>query len=283
MDQFSKNQPLVRCHRLDRKEEQEIPSEIIKAEEKLLSKKINLSEQILAAEELARHPLGGERLLNLAASSKLPQEIYSNSSIANLLFNHPDQKTRILAGEFFDRSDGTHLSVPEIVQLKGEPASGAILFNTHCISCHKMGAKGREIGPDLKNIRRKFDKNGLADAILNPNAAVAFGYEPVMIRSKADQVYSGFLLSEGTTTVIKDLEGIITHRANRRCGRKRDSQQQLNARSRQLRSQGAGYCRYYCVFAGRTCIVIFKFFYKKDYIAKFKYVLRFYNYNRIQL
>ncbi|MBK8502584.1 MAG: c-type cytochrome [Saprospiraceae bacterium] len=192
-----------------REEEQEIPTGIIKAEEKLLSNASILSEKIFAAEELARHPLGGERLLNLAASSKLPQEIYSNSSIANLLFNHPDQKTRILAGEFFRRSDGAHLSLTEIVQLKGYPDNGADLFTLHCISCHKMGDRGREIGPDLKNIRRKFDKTALADAILNPSAAVTFGYEPVMIRSKTDQVYSGFLLSEGTTTVIKDLEGTL--------------------------------------------------------------------------
>jgi putative heme-binding domain-containing protein len=139
----------------------------------------------------------------------LPEVIYSTGSVASILFNHADQKTRTLASEFFKRSDGTRLSIPEIVQLKGEIVSGTILFKTHCISCHKMGEVGREIGPDLKNIRRKFDKNGLADAIVNPNAAVTFGYEPVMIRSKSDQVYSGFLLSEGTTTVIKDLEGTL--------------------------------------------------------------------------
>ena len=67
----------------------------------------------------------------------------------------------------------------------------------------------KTISSSLTNIRRKFDKTGLADAILNPNAAVTFGFEPVMIRTEKKQVFSGFLLSEGATTVIKDLEGTL--------------------------------------------------------------------------
>ena len=186
-----------------------IPKSVMDAEEMLLSATADLADKIIAAQKLANHPEGGERLLNLAASDKLPKEIYDQSDIATMLFNHPDQKTRILASEFFTRSDGATIAISEIVQLPGHLESGSKLFDTHCVACHKMGDKGQEIGPDLKNIRRKFDKAALADAILNPNAAVTFGYEPVMIRTKSGQIYSGFLVSEGETTVLRDLEGTL--------------------------------------------------------------------------
>jgi putative heme-binding domain-containing protein len=191
-------------------EDQVIPDSILHAEEQLLNATTGLPEKIKAAQLLSSHPQGGERLLNLAANRQLPKEMYSNSTISTALFNHPDQKTRILAGEFFTRSNGVNISISQILNLKGQPENGQKLFDVHCINCHKMGEKGLEIGPDLKNIRKKFDKTGLTDAILNPNAAVTFGYEPVMIRTQADQIYSGFLLSEGETTVIKDLEGNLS-------------------------------------------------------------------------
>ncbi|NND33365.1 MAG: c-type cytochrome [Saprospiraceae bacterium] len=193
----------------EEEENQEIPQEIINAEVRLLSERTPLAGKITAALELASHPDGGERLISLAASGALPAEMYNNNAISTALFNHPDQQTRILTGQFFSRDDGERLSISEIIELEGEPANGSQLFEIHCISCHKMGEKGREIGPDLKNIRRKFDKTALVDAILYPNAAVTFGYEPVMIRTKTDQLYSGFIVSEGKTTVIKDIEGTL--------------------------------------------------------------------------
>jgi putative heme-binding domain-containing protein len=47
----------------------------------------------------------------------------------------------------------------------------------------------------------------MLDAIIHPNTSIVFGYEPVMIKTKSGQAFFGFILSEGETTVLKDMTG----------------------------------------------------------------------------
>ena len=140
-------------------------------------------------------------------AQKLPKELYKDVSVSQLIFNNPEQEVRVLAGEFFSRPGGVSFSIQNILALQGEVEKGQLIYSEKCSTCHQIGDVGTEIGPDLKYIRQKFDKTALTDAILNPNGAITFGYEPVLITAKNDQVYSGFLLSEGETTVIKDVAG----------------------------------------------------------------------------
>ena len=80
-------------------------------------------------------------------------------------------------------------------------------MTTFCIACHKVGDLGKDIGPMLTTASQKFDKLALLDAIINPSSAIAFGFEPMMIKTKTGQVFYGFLLSEGETAVLKDFTG----------------------------------------------------------------------------
>ncbi|WP_214226368.1 PVC-type heme-binding CxxCH protein [Pedobacter sp. B4-66] len=98
-------------------------------------------------------------------------------------------------------------SIPEINKIAGNIRKGHIIFNTKCAICHKVGDFGKTIGPDLTNINKKYDKVSLLDAIINPSAAIVFGYEPWVVTMKDETVVSGFMLSQGNTLVIKDLAG----------------------------------------------------------------------------
>jgi putative heme-binding domain-containing protein len=82
-----------------------------------------------------------------------------------------------------------------------------VLFASQCSSCHRLGKTGADIGPDLTLIRKKFDRSTLLDAIINPSAAIAFGYEPWLITGKDGSTTYGFLLADGTTLVVKDPSG----------------------------------------------------------------------------
>jgi len=99
------------------------------------------------------------------------------------------------------------LSIAEINKLAGDVKKGRVIFNTKCAICHKVGDFGKTIGPDLTNINKKYDKVSLLDAIINPSAAIVFGYEPWVVTMKDETVVSGFILSQGNTLVIKDLAG----------------------------------------------------------------------------
>src|SRR5439155_8800950 len=76
-----------------------------------------------------------------------------------------------------------------------------------CSRCHRFNNEGKDVGPDLTAIRTKFARPELLDNILNPSANIAFGYEPWLVKTKAGDVYSGFILADGESVVIKESSG----------------------------------------------------------------------------
>ena len=98
-------------------------------------------------------------------------------------------------------------TVDDVMALTGNIEKGKLVFESSCATCHKDGSVGRDIGPDLTNIERKLDARGLLDAVMSPNAGVAFGYELWSISTSDDKSYSGVLLADGNTMVLKDLTG----------------------------------------------------------------------------
>ena len=167
-----------------------------------------------AAEVLALDPFGAKLLINLANNGKIPKDI--KATIAQYIFNNPDKSIRMLAGEYFGRSGGKSLSQSLTASMPADIEKGEIIFTKNCATCHRINNDGAEIGPDLSLIGKKFDKNGLLDAILNPSASMAFGYEPWIIATKDKNTYYGFLIADAETVVLKDVAGqkIILKKSN---------------------------------------------------------------------
>jgi putative membrane-bound dehydrogenase-like protein len=174
---------------------------------KILDSELPFNEKKWNAEEMASNAVGGQMLLGMAAENKLPNDLFP--TVEKLIFNNPDQAVRIQASNYF-KKPGTSktFSIKSIVEMKGDAQSGQILFTDHCSSCHRIKGKGLDVGPDLTLIQKKFDREGLLDAMVNPNAGIVFGYEPWLINTKTGESYYGFLVAEGEkVTVIKDLTG----------------------------------------------------------------------------
>ncbi len=53
----------------------------------------------------------------------------------------------------------------------------AIIRGAGCIGCHKVGAEGGAVGPDLTHVGGRLSAAGIREAILLPNAKVTKGYE----------------------------------------------------------------------------------------------------------
>ena len=183
----------------------EIPTEIATQKEILLDGSKTLNERIDAGKQMAGTLIGGRLLINLAAKNKLSKELIN--AVSGEIFKNPELEIRTLASEHFVQSGEKPLSIPKILALNGDSSAGENVFTSKCTTCHKNGTSGNDIGPDLSSIGEKFDKAALLDAIINPNASIVFGYEPVMIKTKSGQAFYGFLLSEGETTVLKDMGG----------------------------------------------------------------------------
>jgi putative heme-binding domain-containing protein len=78
----------------------------------------------------------------------------------------------------------------------------------NCSTCHRRGAAGQasagaDVGPDLAAIGDKFDRAGLIDAVVNPSAAIAFGFGAEVFVTRKDEAIIGFLQSEGATISIR--------------------------------------------------------------------------------
>ncbi|MEQ6120181.1 PVC-type heme-binding CxxCH protein [Reichenbachiella sp. MALMAid0571] len=190
---------------LEKSETFEVPEEIALLQKKLLNESTPNNERIEAGKKMAGDVIGGRLLISLASNKQLSNEMIA--AISSEIFKNPEMEIRTLASEYFIKSGGKQLSTSNISALKGDIVSGEKAFMTKCITCHKIGDKGMDIGPNLSGVGEKYDQAALLDAIINPSAAIVFGYQPVMVKTKSGQAIYGFLLSEGETTVIKDMTG----------------------------------------------------------------------------
>jgi putative heme-binding domain-containing protein len=129
--------------------------------------------------------------------------------IEDVIFQNPSPTVRVQAGDYFKRpGTSSTFSIAHIVKLAPNTARGKTVFSIRCSSCHKAGNMGSGIGPDLSAIAAKLDKTELLDAIINPSAAIVFGYEPWLINTTDGQSLYGFLLSENKQAVVlKDMAG----------------------------------------------------------------------------
>lgn len=167
----------------------------------------SLNERKWKVQEMAVDSLGGQLLMGMAAEKKLPEVLLP--FVAERIFQNPDATVRMQAGNYIKRpgTDKT-LAIRDVLKLAANATSGKAVFASRCATCHKVGNQGKAIGPDLTAIGKKFDHDELLDAIINPSAAIVFGYESWLVNTKDGESVYGFLISENKRTiVIKDIAG----------------------------------------------------------------------------
>lgn len=82
----------------------------------------------------------------------------------------------------------------------GDAERGQQIFFTRsevsCQRCHKISGRGGDVGPDLSQIATMKDRNYLLEAILQPSAQIAKGYDTVMLGLDDGRLMSGVLRHE---------------------------------------------------------------------------------------
>lgn len=163
-----------------------------------------MNERIAAALEMAKDPIGGKMLVGLAAENRLPGPL--RKAVGKEIFHNPDAGVRTLASDYFPR-EGRNYSADMIARRQPDISRGKRLFEKTCTTCHKHSGTGGEIGPDLSRIHEKMDRLALIDAVVNPSAALVFGYEPLLVTTKKGETIYGFLVSDGPVVVLRDAAG----------------------------------------------------------------------------
>jgi quinoprotein glucose dehydrogenase len=71
-----------------------------------------------------------------------------------------------------------------------------------CLRCHARDGKGgEEVGPDLMGLGARVSREYILEAIVAPNAAIAAGYESVLIYTKSGEQYAGYIVGETGRTL----------------------------------------------------------------------------------
>ena len=82
-----------------------------------------------------------------------------------------------------------------VAKLLGNPENGSNLFAKNFANCHKLGAAGSDVGPDLSGLGDK-PIDYLLTAILDPNRAVEARYISYVADTKAGLRLTGIIASE---------------------------------------------------------------------------------------
>jgi putative heme-binding domain-containing protein len=167
--------------------------------------------RIQAVNRLALDPEGGKFLISLAAEGKFPKQFMEN--VTDRIYKNPDLTVRALASQYFPRKAAGGNALPplkELAAMTGDAKRGHDVFfgNTaSCFKCHKFNGEGKDVGPDLTAIRTKYQRPEFLDSVLSPSAAIAFGYEAWIVKTKKNDVYSGFIIADGENVTLKEGSG----------------------------------------------------------------------------
>src|SRR5258706_3659980 len=191
---------------IDTEHERQVASMKVR-KSKILDEVLPFDEKKSNVQEMAKDPVGGQMLIAMLAENSLIKTLYP--FVEELIFKNPDLSVRIQASAYFKvPGSSKSFSIKAISKVTGNAISGKVIFTQRCATCHQVNKEGTPIGPDLTLIRKKFDRPGLLDAIVNPSAAIVFGYEPWLIVTGDGESVFGFLVADGEkTVVVKDISG----------------------------------------------------------------------------
>lgn len=179
--------------------------EMLALTEKVANTKLDMDQRHAAAAELTKSKAGKLHLVNMAANRLLPNIIVDH--VRDQMLGTDDRYLQSLIAHYFDPSDSSSYQVQAIAGLPADLVRGKKLMYSNCLVCHKVGEFGGEIGPVLTNIQNKYDKLGLLEGIVHPDAGIEFGSEPYLITMKNGVILYGLLLSDGPVVTVMDIYG----------------------------------------------------------------------------
>ena len=79
---------------------------------------------------------------------------------------------------------------------------GRQVYDKLCAQCHKFGAIGKEVGPDLTTVTSRLKKKDIVESILWPSKTISDQYEMALIQTKTGDVISGMVQRENAQAVF---------------------------------------------------------------------------------
>jgi putative heme-binding domain-containing protein len=84
----------------------------------------------------------------------------------------------------------------------GSPDKGRPLYEQRCALCHRFGAIGKDVGPDLTTLTSRFKKRDILESVLWPSKVMSDQYQPEMFELNDGKVVAGLIVRENATAVL---------------------------------------------------------------------------------
>ena len=87
----------------------------------------------------------------------------------------------------------------------GDVRRGQLAFHSEkaaCFTCHAIGYRGGDVGPDLTKVGQIRSERDLLEAILYPSASFIRSYEPVVVATADGKVQNGLLKNETSEEIL---------------------------------------------------------------------------------
>jgi len=127
--------------------------------------------------------------------------------------DHPREEIRVRARQILARAEVA--SPEEVIReyrsalvAEGDATRGEAVFERECATCHRLGGKGHEVGPDLTE-RAASERDELLVDILDPNRSLQSNFVNYRLDTVDGSVVTGILARETPQSVtLRRGEGI---------------------------------------------------------------------------
>ena len=83
----------------------------------------------------------------------------------------------------------------------GSAEAGRPLFEKQCAACHRFGALGKDVGPDLTTIASRFKKRDVLESIVLPSKVISDQYQAEMFELGDGKFVTGVIVRETAAAV----------------------------------------------------------------------------------
>jgi putative heme-binding domain-containing protein len=132
-------------------------------------------------------------------------------SLIRETFGHFDAETRAEVERFLEsRLAGQAEQTQRLEELlarlpAGDIRRGQQVFHSSkaaCFTCHAMGYRGGDVGPDLTRIGRIRSRRDLLEAIAFPSLSFVRSYEPLSVTTKSGLTFQGVVKDENQERLL---------------------------------------------------------------------------------
>jgi putative heme-binding domain-containing protein len=86
---------------------------------------------------------------------------------------------------------------------QGDPGRGeAMCAKAQCIKCHRFGARGEGVGPDLTTVSQRFQRKEILESLMFPSQVISDQYASKTIVTAEGHTYTGMVAPFGSDSVV---------------------------------------------------------------------------------